>query len=288
MSILYIRGVDGKLYPIPSIVGPAGEKGEKGDTGPLPVKGVDYFTDADKSAMALDVLALIDASSGVHVVVDESKNITLSGELANGDYTLKFENADGSTTNICTLTITNGTGEPDVPDVPDEPDDPDEPVVPDEPDVPVTPTYTNLVPTAKTHTNISTVFNGTGYMDGAYASTSSPYYGTDSATVCTGAIAVTSSDVIYIKGVTMNTTNSHCRVIVGQAHGTNGGLAVSSGKPISQIAEFATFETLGDQYYKLTFVDSYFTSTFTRQPYFFISGIGTGANLIVTANEPIE
>ena len=235
-----------------------GKDGDPGADGYTPVKYVDYWTNADRASIVSDVIAIIGEGSRVYATVDDSNNISLSGDLEEGIYTLKYNNSDGSTTTIGTLTISSG------------------------------PSYTNLVPTAKTHTDISTVFNGTGYMDGTYASTASPYYGTDSATVCTGAIAVTSSDVIYIKGVTMNTTNSHCRVIVGQAHATNGGLAVSTGKPIGQTAEFATLETLGDQYYKLTFVDSYFTSTFTRQPYFFISGIGTGANLIITANEPIE
>lgn len=201
----------------------------------------------------------------------EGSNITLSSALSDGTYKLTYKNANGSTSEICDLIISGGIG---LPDLPDEP---------------VAPSFTNILPTALTPTNLSTVFNGTGYMDGKYASSSSPYYGSDSATVCTGAIPVTSSDVIYIKGITLNaSTNSHCRVGIAQAHATNGGLAVSAVKAVNQMSSYATLETLGDQYYKLTFVASYFTSTFTRQPYFFLSGIGTGANLIITANEPIE
>ena len=54
------------------------------------------------------------------------------------------------------------------------------------------------------------------------------------------------------------------------------------------MSDFATLETLGDQYYKLTILASYISANLTRQPYVWISGIGTGANLIVTRNEPIE
>ena len=51
-------------------VGPKGEKGEKGDTGALgpagktPEKGVDYFTDADKSELVEDVLAALPTWEG--------------------------------------------------------------------------------------------------------------------------------------------------------------------------------------------------------------------------------
>ena len=43
--------------------------------------------------------------SPVFGVVDAENNITISGNLANGTYTLKYENADGTTTEIGTLTV---------------------------------------------------------------------------------------------------------------------------------------------------------------------------------------
>jgi hypothetical protein len=110
--------------------GPQGPKGDTGATGATgatgpagktPVKGTDYFTTEDKVSVALEVLSILDASAAAHVVVDANKNITLSGDLADGEYTLKYENADGSTTTICKLTISGGGSEPDIPDVPDEP-----------------------------------------------------------------------------------------------------------------------------------------------------------------------
>ena len=128
------------------------------------------FTDTDKESIISEVLAILEESSVVKVTVDADKNISLSGDLEDGTYTIKYNNADGSTTTICTLTISGGNSSGG-------------------------PTYTNLVPTAKTHTNISTVFNGTGYMDGKYASSSSPYYGTDAATVCTGVFEAAGDDV---------------------------------------------------------------------------------------------
>lgn len=256
-------GSSAKTITIPTIAG---------EPGKTPVKYVDYFTSEDQAAIVSDVLTALKASGVAVVEVDANKNITLAGNLADGAYILKYENADGSTTEICTLNVSGGTGTPDLPDVP------------------VTPAYTNLVPTAKAHTNLSTVYNGTGYKDGTYASSSSPYVGTDAATTCTGVIPVQGGTVLYIKGITLNAgTNSHCRVGIGNNHLTNGGIAAKSVKAVNAMSDYATLETLGDQYYKLTISASYVSANFdsSYQIYVWISGIGTGANLIVTNNEPI-
>ena len=50
MSILKIRDKDGNIQEILTL------KGEKGDT---PVKGKDYFTEADKTEMVNEVLAAL-------------------------------------------------------------------------------------------------------------------------------------------------------------------------------------------------------------------------------------
>lgn len=42
--------------------------------------------------------------------VDEENNIILSGNLVGGNYTLKYENADGSTTDIGTLSVSEDSG----------------------------------------------------------------------------------------------------------------------------------------------------------------------------------
>lgn len=91
MAILYIRNENGEFEPVPAIkgnTGPQGEQGpqgvpgEKGDTGPqgpagadgaqgpagadgkTPVKGVDYYTEADKQEMVQAVIAKLPIYNG--------------------------------------------------------------------------------------------------------------------------------------------------------------------------------------------------------------------------------
>lgn len=98
-------------------------------------KGTDYWTEEDKAEMTAQVqavcvaknqgasnvgkilvvgtdgnLTLADmpeggASGDVVGVLDEANNILLSGNLADGTYTLKFENTDGTYTDIGTLEV---------------------------------------------------------------------------------------------------------------------------------------------------------------------------------------
>ena len=80
--------------------------GRNGEPGKTPEKGVDYFTEADKAEI---VQAVLDALGGVPVfgVVDANNVIVLSGALAEGVYTLKYEAEDGKVTEIGTLNHTN-------------------------------------------------------------------------------------------------------------------------------------------------------------------------------------
>lgn len=55
MSVLYIRDKDGNLIPVKTI------QGAPGDT---PVKGVDYWTEADKQAIVDDVLKALPTWTG--------------------------------------------------------------------------------------------------------------------------------------------------------------------------------------------------------------------------------
>lgn len=251
-----------------TFVFPFDNGGETSVTGytPLPENGVDYNTPADQESVVQQVIAAL--GMPVFGRVDENNNIILSGtNLPDGSYTLAFDNADGSTTELCKLELSGGNAGPGEPSVP---------------------TYTNLVPHSLTPTDLSTVFNSTGYMDGAYASSSSPFYGSDSATVCMGCIPVAGGDVLYIKGITLDASaNSHCRVGIAQKSTTNNGINVSKVMPVNNMTDYATLETLGEQYYKLTVKADYVSANITGQPYIWLSGIGTGANLIVTANEPI-
>lgn len=60
-------------------------------------------------------------------VVDSDNNITIYGALESGDYFLRYENEDGSTTDIGSFTVVNT--EPDKPDVPVEPDEPEKTLI---------------------------------------------------------------------------------------------------------------------------------------------------------------
>lgn len=78
--------------------GPAGPAGPTGATGRTPVKGVDFWTDADQESIVQDVIAAL--GTPVFGRVDAENNIILTGALADGTYTLKYEDADGNVTEI--------------------------------------------------------------------------------------------------------------------------------------------------------------------------------------------
>ena len=185
--------------------------------------------------------------------VDDQKNIVITGDLANGTYTLKYENQDGSTTEIGTLVIGSE------------------------------PSYINLVPEAKSHTDLSTVFNSVGYMNGTRPSSATPYYSSASGFVTTGCFPCTFNSVFYIKGVTIDTSNSNCRL--GFARELNN--AISPYSVAADFTNYATLETLGEQYYKVTFNSQYLQTNCPQLAYFFFGGIGSGENLVVSAT-PIE
>lgn len=143
------------------------------------------------------------------------------------------------------------------------------------------PTYTNVLPTAVDPDTKSGVWDGKGYRNGAYASSASPYYGTDAACWCTGAIAVQPSDVIYVKGATLE----------GSGHERLGAFAASTGvcywcKQYTALSGMATVTKLGDKYYKIVLDPNY--ANYANIGHIMFSAQGTGDGVIVTKNEPIE
>ena len=162
--------------------------------------------------------------------------------------------------------------------------------------------YTNLVPTAQT-INSTDPYNGTGYKNGYYLSSDSPFEGIDAATVLTGYIPYTISSTglpktIYIKGVAWEAI-SHCRMyFFTEGKGSICGPYISgNGSGNNALSKYFTIETLGDKYIKLTpiastsgtyskLVETVANSTGARFVRFSLKG--TGANLIITLNEPIE
>lgn len=145
-------------------------------------------------------------------------------------------------------------------------------------------TYTNLVPTA-VRTDGVTVFNGVGYMNGMYATNQSPnHYAADANCVTTGFIRMPLDvKAIYVKGASWQATdNDHCRVLAYSILGNTA--ALSQDFRFGQSTAF-TVESLGDNYYKFT---PSRTAFFRDEYWYCMSLVGTGENLIITHDEPIE
>ena len=143
------------------------------------------------------------------------------------------------------------------------------------------PAYTNVLPSAVDPSTKSGVWDGKGYRNGAYASSASPYYGTDSACWCTGAIAVQPSDVIYVKGATLE-GSGHERL--GAFSGATGGCYFC--KQYTALSGMATVTKLGDKYYKIVLDASY--ANYAYIGYIVFSAQGTGDGVVVTKNEEIN
>ncbi|MBQ8830853.1 MAG: collagen-like protein [Oscillospiraceae bacterium] len=94
-----IQGVQGEKGD----TGATGKDGSNGADGYTPVRGTDYWTADDKAEIINEVITAL-GGSPVFGVVDDAGNITLSG-LADGTYTLKYENDDGTTTDIGSFTV---------------------------------------------------------------------------------------------------------------------------------------------------------------------------------------
>ena len=143
------------------------------------------------------------------------------------------------------------------------------------------PSYTNVLPEAVDPSTKSGVWDGIGYRNGAYTSSASPYYGSDSACWCTGAIAINPSDVIYVKGATLE-GSGHNRL--GAFSGATGGCYFVT--ELNNLSGKATVTKLGDEYYKIVLDPSY--ANYAYIGYIMFSAQGTGDGVVVTKNEPIE
>lgn len=165
----------------PGADGAKGDKGDKGDTGatgPKPVKGVDYWTSADQETIVQDVIRAL--GTPVFGRVDADNNIILTGELADGIYTLKYEDEDGELVEIGTLNHS---------------------YVPE-------PTYTNQIPIS-TDTDGS-VFNGKGYKENTRLNSSglATNDGQASGWYATGFIPIVDGDTIRSSAGMFDKTNT--------------------------------------------------------------------------------
>lgn len=146
-------------------------------------------------------------------------------------------------------------------------------------DVPAT--YTNLVPTSVT-TDGSTVFNGTGYKNGTYAS--GAHTGDDSACVTTGFIWLPATvNAIYVKGAIWDVSNGHCRINMFAEGNLGNANQMSHSIKANESQTFFTINELGDNYYKFTP-----NTAGVKNRWYCMSLVGTGENLIITHDEPIE
>lgn len=130
-------------------------------------------------------LTLIDmpeggASGDVTGILDESNNILLSGNLADGTYTLKYENEDGTYIEVGSLVV----GEIEEPES----------------------TYVNLIPTL-TDIDLTTIYNEVGYKENvrisvSNVSTSNPSgEKTQTGTTLLGIMPLgDDGDVLYLRG----------------------------------------------------------------------------------------
>lgn len=142
------------------------------------------------------------------------------------------------------------------------------------------PSYTNVLPEALDPSTKSGVWDGKGYRNGAYASSAKPFYGTDAAYWCTGAITVQPSDVVYVKGATLE----------GSGHARLGALSSYNGnaywcKEFNALSGMATVTKLGDKYYKIVLNSS--QANYNYIGYIMFSALGTGEGVVVTKNEEI-
>ena len=87
------------------------KNGKDGAPGKTPVKGVDYLTEAELEAIVQQVITAL--GTPVFGRVDADKNIILTGELADGTYTVKYEDKEGELVDIGTL----DTSPPDDPNM---------------------------------------------------------------------------------------------------------------------------------------------------------------------------
>ena len=142
------------------------------------------------------------------------------------------------------------------------------------------PSYTNVLPTALDPNTKSGVWDGIGYRNGAYVSSAKPFYGTDAACWCTGAIAISPSDVIYVKGATLE-GSGHERL--GAFSSYNGGCFWA--KSYTALSGMATVTKLGDKYYKIVLDPS--NANYSNIGYIMFSAQGRGDGVIVTKNEEI-
>ena len=230
----------------------------------VPKKGVDYWTEEDQEAIVQQVITAL--GTPVFGRVDADKNIILSGKLVDGNYTVKYEAADGSVTVIGNLT--QGV------------------------------TYTNVLALATDASG--NVFNGVGYADNyrfsSYGGDMSKDTSGSSGYFVTGFIPYSKTQKSnktpwYIKGISLDlTTLPQYLRFAFVIPGSTEWIGVCSLSTEEAINSF-TVTQLGENYYKFTPNSNLRTlngwnSKETTHARWCLPG--SGAGVIITIDEPIE
>lgn len=147
----------------------------------MPQKGIDYWTSDDKEQIIQDVITAL--GTPVLGTVDNENNIILTGTLADGTYTLKYEFADGSVITIGTLEHHASTTD-----------------------------YTNQIPISTDYDD--SIYNGTGYASGARIRSNGEvgtvtYTNAPNIIFLTGFIPVKNGDVVRMKNCFLDAHSSN-------------------------------------------------------------------------------
>lgn len=230
-----------------------------GAPGKSPVKGVDYWTETDKNEIIQSVVAELGIVIGE---VDSQNNILITVPLSDGTYTMRYENADGSTTEIGTFTVNNGGGE-------------------------VEPSYTNQIKIS-TDTDGS-VYNGTGFKSGVYISSSDGTIGTRDGISTTGFIPIKIGDVVRLQdvGFTYKSTQQNNNRIATYDANKNYLKFVNAGNTynLQEVCNGVRNENNEWVEFTVTKTNGLFSDGFA---YMRICAEGITADSIITINEPIE
>ena len=161
--------------------------------------------------------------------------------------------------------------------------------------------YTNLVPTATTppteeyQERGTEIWNGVGYQNNTRTSSMTTQVTVDGYVTTgviqwretRGAFSAGTIKPIYIKGATVDTSDAYVRLNIIADAGSGLRQTTQAQAGTGTWATLFTVEALGDQYYKLTPIESGIDSWYNVL-YFMVSLIGSGENLIITVDEPIE
>jgi hypothetical protein len=250
------------------------KNGKKGADGKNPVKGVDYWTDAEQEAMVQQVLTAL--GTPVFGRVEEGNKITLSTEhLADGTYELGYEDENGNWVKICDYIKDSEPGQ----------------------------SYTNLLTAAVGYDG--NVLNGTGYADGyrltgdAGVSGQLSYQSALTGYFMTGFMPITMEKIendcsIYVKGVSLTAEDGNVRALVAPEY--NYTEYINNVKIMNSGAIGVSVTELSDKYYRIDLSYNFLTNgnyphsanpAFTDIKYFKLSLAGSGEGVIVTVNEPI-